>query len=250
MPDKIAVITGASRGLGRSAAQHLVRRGVGVIGTYRSDKESADSLVAEAGPDNVVMLPLDVTDSGGYPDFVTAVRAAAHDTFGRERVDHLVNNAGTSLHAPYAETSEQQLDDVYAVHLRAPFFLTQAMLPLLADGGRILNISSGLGRITVPGSSAYAAMKGAVEVLTRYQALELGSRRIRVNVVVPGAIATDFSGGMVRDNSDVNAQVAGSIALGRVGEPDDIGAAIALILDDGFGWANGAQIELTGGQRL
>lgn len=250
MPDTIAVITGASRGLGRSAAQHLVRRGVGVIGTYRSDKGSADSLVAEAGPDNVVMLPFDVTDSSAYPDFVASVRTAAKDSFGRDRVDHLVNNAGTALHAPFAETSEQQLDDAYAVHLRAPYLLTQAMLPLLADGGRILNVSSGLARITMPGSSAYAAMKAAVEVLTRYQALELGPRRIRVNVVVPGAIATDFSDGMVRDNPEVNAQVAGATALGRVGEPDDIGAAIALILDEGFGWANGARIELTGGQRL
>jgi len=250
MVEKIAVITGASRGLGRSAATHLAAAGVGIIGTYRSNKEQADSLVAELGADRVVMLPLDVATTSGFADFATAVGGAARDSFGRDAVDFLVNNAGTSLHVPFADTTEEQFDELVAVHLKAPYFLTQALLPVLADGGRILNVSSGLTRITMPGSSAYGAVKGAVEVLTRYQALELGERRIRVNTVVPGAIATDFSGGMVRDNPEVNRMVAGATALGRVGEPDDIGAAVALMLATGFGWANGARVELTGGQRL
>jgi NAD(P)-dependent dehydrogenase (short-subunit alcohol dehydrogenase family) len=250
MAEKIAVITGASRGLGRSAAVHLVAAGVRVIGTYRSNKEQADALIAELGVDHVAMLPLDVEDAGSFAAFAASVRQTAHDAFGRDDVDFLVNNAGTSLHESFATTTEAQFDEMVAVHLKAPFFLTQAMLPVLADGGRILNVSSGLTRITIPGSAAYAAVKGAVEVLTRYQAQELGSRGIRVNTVAPGAIATDFSGGMVRDNPDVNAMVVGSTALARIGVADDIGGAIALLLADGFGWASGAKIELTGGQRL
>lgn len=246
---KITVITGASRGLGRSAAEHLLRRGGAVIGTYRSDEASARSLVDAHGPDQVAMLQLDTTRTQDYPAFVDAVREAA-GRLGRDTVDHLVNNAGTGLHAAFAATTEQQFDDVMAIHLKAPYLLTQAMLPVLADGGRVLNVSSGLAHFVIPGSSAYAVMKAGVEVLSRYQAVELGERRIRVNTVVPGAIATDFSGGVVRDDPAMNAMVAGSIPLGRVGQADDIGGAVALLLDDGFGWANGATIELTGGQRL
>lgn len=246
---KIAVITGASRGLGRSTAEHLLARGTSVIGTYRSDEASARALVDAHGEDRVAMLQLDTTRTADYPAFVDAVRESA-GRFGREDVDHLVNNAGTGLHAAFAETTEEQFDDVMAIHLKAPFFLTQAMLPVLADGGRVVNVSTGLAHFVIPGSSAYAAMKAGVEVLSRYQAVELGERRIRVNTVVPGAIATDFSGGAVRDDPQVNAAVAGSIPLGRVGHPDDIGGAVALLLDDAFGWANGATIELTGGQRL
>jgi len=249
---KIALITGGSRGLGRSTALHLARAGVGVVATYVEAKDAAASLVAEvqAAGSKAVALPLDVADSASFPAFVEQLRSAVREEFGRDTIDFLVNNAGTPLHESFATTTEQQFDEVVNVHLKGPFFLTQALLPVLADGGRIVNISTGLVRITMSGSAAYAAAKGAVEVLTRYQAQELGGRGIRVNVVAPGAVATDFSGGMVRDNPQVGEMVRGVTALGRLAEPDDIGAAVALLLADGFGWASGAKIELTGGQRL
>lgn len=247
-----ALITGASRGLGRSTALHLARAGVDVVGTYVAAKDAADSLVEEvrAAGSSAVMLPLDVADASTFPAFVDQLRRVLRDELGRETIDHLVNNAGTGLHEPFATTTVEQFDEVFDLHVKGPFFLTQALLPVLADGGRVVNVSSGLVRIAMPGSSAYAAAKGAIEVLTRYQAQELGARGIRVNVVAPGAVATDFSGGMVRDDPRVGELVRGAIALGRLAEPDDIGAAIALLLSDGFGWASGAKIELTGGQRL
>lgn len=249
---RIALITGASRGLGRSTALHLARAGVDVVGTYVAAKDAAEALVEEVHEtgSKAVMLPLDVADTSSFPVFVEQLQQTLRDEFLRDTIDFLVNNAGTSLHESFATTTQEQFDDIVNVHLKAPFFLTQALLPVLADGGRIINISTGLVRITLPGSSAYAAAKGAVEVLTRYQAQELGSRGIRVNVVAPGAVATDFSGGMVRDNPEVGELVRGMTALGRLAEPDDIGAAVALLLADGFGWASGAKIELTGGQRL
>ena len=249
---KTALITGASRGLGRSTALHLARAGVDVIGTYLAAKDAADTLVeqVQAAGSKAVALPLDVADSSSFPAFVEQLQRTLRDELGRNTIDFLVNNAGTSLHESFATTTKEQFDEVIDVHLKGPFFLTQALLPVFADGGRVVNISTGLVRITMPGSAAYAAAKGAVEVLTRYQAQELGSRSIRVNVVAPGAVATDFSGGMVRDNPQVGEMVRGATALGRLAEPDDIGAAIALLLADGFGWASGAKIELTGGQRL
>ena len=248
---KIALITGASRGLGRSTAQHLARAGVGIIGTYRDDADMAASLLADVQAQGVpgAVLRLDVADSATFPAFSDAVRSTL-DGFGVEHLDHLVNNAGTGVFASFAETTEQQFEQMVLVHLKAPFFLTQALLPLMADGGRILNVSSGLARFTGPGYAAYAAAKGAVEVLSRYQAQELGPRRIRVNTLVPGAIATDFGGGVVRDVEQVNATVAAAIALGRVGEADDIGAAVPAILSDALGWATGTRIELSGGQHL
>lgn len=247
----VALITGASRGLGRNMAQHLARAGVGVIGTYQHNRDAAEQLVAELRASGVpsAALPLDVGDSAGFGQFAAAVQQTLDD-FGVDRLDALVNNAGTGVHASFAETTEAQFDEMVAVQLKGPFFLTQALLPLIADGGRILNVSSGLARFTGPGYAAYAAMKGAVEVLTRYQAAELGGRRIRVNTLVPGAIATDFGGGAVRDNAVVNEAVARAIALGRVGLPDDIGAAVPAILSDAFGWATGTRIELSGGQNL
>lgn len=248
---KIAVVTGASRGLGRSMARHLARAGVGVVGTYRSRRDEADELVAEATRAGVpaAALPFDVEDSSGFTGFRDALGEVLQG-FGSERFDYLVNNAGEGVHAPITETTEEQFDQMVRMHLKAPFFLTQTLLPLIADGGRVLNVSSGLARFTGPGYAAYAAAKGAVEVLTRYQAQELGERGIRVNVLVPGAIATDFGGGMVRDNEQVNQAVSGAIALGRVGVADDIGAAVPAVLSDAFGWANGTRIELSGGQSL
>lgn len=248
---KIALVTGASRGLGRSMTQHLARAGIGVIGTYLNSKDEADLLVKEVQTAGVpaAALRLDVADSTSFTSFASTVSHTLSE-LGVERLDYLIHNAGTGVYAPFIQTSEQQFDQMIQIHLKAPFFLTRHLLPLLADGGRILNVSSGLARFTGPGYAAYAAAKGAVEVLTRYQAQELGERRIRVNALVPGAIATDFSGGLVRDNEQVNAMLSDAIALGRVGNPDDIGAAVPAILSDAFGWANGTRIELSGGQSL
>lgn len=248
---KTALVTGASRGLGRSMTVHLARSGTAVIGTYRSRKDEADRLVTELAPTGVpvVMLRLDVSDSAGFAPFAGAMQSTLAD-LGADRLDFLINNAGAGVYAPFTETTEQQFDEMVAMHLKAPFFLTQALLPLLADGSRILNVSSGLARFTGPGYAAYAAAKGAVEVLTRHQAQELGARGIRVNTLVPGAVATDFGGGVVRDDEHVNAAVTAAVALGRVGTADDIGAAVPALLSGGLGWANGARIELSGGQSL
>ena len=210
MDAKIALITGGSRGLGRSMVQHLARRGVGSIFTYRSRKEEAAAVVAavEGFGARAVALPLDVGDASTFGAFAADVREALARTFGRDSFDFLVNNAGEGLHRPFAETTEADLDRLYRVHLKAPYLLTQRLLPLIADGGRIVNISSGLARFAMPGASAYASMKGGVEVLTRYLAKELGSRGISVNTVAPGAIETDFNGGRVRDNRQLNQTVA------------------------------------------
>jgi NAD(P)-dependent dehydrogenase (short-subunit alcohol dehydrogenase family) len=232
-------------------ALHLAQAGVGVIGTYHQGKDDADRLVAEIRRSDVpaAALQLDVRESGSFAAFASALRGTLDD-LGHEHIDYLVNNAGVGINAPFAETTEDQFDELIRIHVKAPFFLTQTLLPLLANGGRILNVSSGLARFTTPGFAAYASAKGAIEVLTRYQAQELGPRQIRVNALVPGAIATDFGGGVVRDNSQVNEMVAGAIGLGRVGEADDIGAAVPAILSDALGWANGTRIELSGGQNL
>lgn len=252
MSKPVALITGASRGLGRNMALHLARRGIAIIGTYRSGEADADALrqEIEASGGTAVMLALDVTDTTSFAGFATAVAERLKTVVNRDHLDFLVNNAGNGLFANFAEATEEQFDSLVATHLRGPVFLTQALLPLIADGGRILNVSSGFVRFTLPGYSLYAATKAAVEVLTRYMAVELGARRIRVNAIAPGAIATDFGGGAVRDNSDVNAWVAQGIALGRVGEPDDVGGAVAAILSDDLAWANGTTFDISGGQLL
>lgn len=248
----IALITGGTRGLGKSMAQHLVRRGVDVIVASRTDPKEAAGLVKEleAGGAKALALQLDAGNVGSFDAFATTIKQAMPKHFGRERFDYLINNAGVGAYAPVAETTEAQFDQLLNVHFKGPFFLTQKLLPLMVDGGRVLNVSSGLARFTYPGYGAYAAMKGAMEVLTRYQAKELGARKITVNIVAPGAIETDFGGGHVRDNAELNKFIASQTPLGRVGLPDDIGGAVALLLAPESGWINGQRIEIAGGQGI
>ncbi len=249
MNGKIAIITGASRGLGRNTALKLAARGVDVILTYRSDRAQAESAVAEIESlgAKAAALPLDVGQPGVGAAFAEQVKALLQSRWRRDNFDFLVNNAGIGIHAPLAETTEAQFDELLNIHFKGAFFLTQALLPLMADGGRIVNISTGLTRFALPGYGIYAAMKGAVEVLTRYLAKELGARGIAVNTVAPGAIATDFGGGAVRDNPGINAFVASQTALGRVGVPDDIGGVIAALLSEDNRWVNAQRIEASGG---
>jgi NAD(P)-dependent dehydrogenase (short-subunit alcohol dehydrogenase family) len=249
--NKIAVITGGSRGLGRNTVLSVAKRGVDSIFTYHSNQAEAQKvidLVADSGR-TAMALPLDTGDVKTFDSFVTSMKQALAK-LGADRFDYLVNNAGTSLHKNFDQTTEQELDEIYNVHFKGVFFLTQKLLPLINDGGRILNISSGLARFSIPGSSAYGSMKGAVEVLTRYLAKELGSRGITVNTVAPGAIATDFSGGMVRDNPELNKRIAEMTALGRVGQPGDIGPMIASLLSDDNRWINAQRIEVSGGMSI
>lgn len=248
----IVLITGGSRGLGRSAALHLAQRGVDVILTYKGNQAEAQSAVKqiEESGSRAVALQLDVGDSKSFPAFAAAVKKTLADTWQRDSFDYLINNAGIGYHASIVDTTEAQFDELFNVHLKGPYFLTQKLLPLIKDGGRIVNISSGLTRFTMPGISAYATMKGGVEVMTRYMAKELGPRGIAVNTLAPGAIETDFGGGMVRDNTQMNAMVAGQTALGRAGLPDDIGGAISALLDEGNRWVNGQRIEASGGMFL
>ena len=248
----IALVTGGSRGLGKNMALNLAHKGIDVLLTYHSQQAEAEAVVAEiqALGRRAAALRLDAGNVASFDGFFEQVKATLHDAFEAEQFHFLINNAGTSLHAAFADTTEAQFDEVVNVHFKGPFFLTQKALAYLADGGRIINISSGLARFSYPGSSAYASVKGAIEVLTRYQAKELGARGITANVVAPGAIATDFSGGMVRDNPQVNAAVAGATALGRVGEPDDIGPLVAFLCTDGARWVNGQRIEASGGMHV
>jgi len=249
---RIALITGGSRGLGRSAALTLAAQGSDLIVTYKGSEAEAHAVVrqAEALGRRAVALQLDVGDSTGFAAFADKVKAVLAATWQRERFDHLVNNAGIGIHASIADTTEAQFDELSNIHLKGTFFLTQKLLPLIADGGRIVNISTGLARFSFPGYAAYAAMKGGVEVLTRYMAKELGPRGISVNTLAPGAIETDFRGGQVRDDKQVNAHVASVTALGRVGLPDDIGGAVAALLSEGSGWITGQRIEVSGGMML
>jgi len=248
---RIAIVTGGSRGLGRNTVLNLAKRGVDSIFTYRTNREEAEAvagLVGEAGH-KAVALQLDTSNLGAFDPFVEQVQLALTG-LGAERFDYLVNNAGMALYKPFDQTTEAELDALYAVHFKGVFFLTQKLLPLINDGGRIVNISTGLVRFASPGSSAYASMKGAVEVLTRYLAKELGERGIAVNTVAPGAIATDFGGGGVRDNAEMNRRVAEVTALGRAGEPDDIGPMIAALLSEDNRWVNAQRIEVSGGMVL
>lgn len=248
----IALVTGGSRGLGRSTALKLAAQGTDVILTYRSGRAEAQAVVAqiEALGQAAVALPLDVAESHSFDAFAEHVREALSNQWHREQFDFLVNNAGVGGHGSFADTTEAQFDRLMDIHFKGVFFLTQKLLPLLADGGRIVNVSTGLTRFALPGHAAYASMKGAIEVLTRYLAKELGPRGIAVNVVAPGAIATDFGGGTVRDNPQVNDFIASQTALGRVGQPDDIGGVVASLLSPANGWINAQRIEASGGMFL
>lgn len=249
MTTKLALITGGSRGLGRDGALHLADRNTDVIITYRSKREQADAVVEaiRAKGRRAVALGLDVGEVGSFDGFVAELRGVLAQTFERDSFDFLLNNAGHGVHASFADTTEAQFDELVNVHFKGVFFLTQKLLPLIADGGRIVNVSSGLARFALPGYAAYASMKGAIEVLTRYLAKELGSRGIAVNTLAPGAIATDFGGGAVRDNAQLAGFIASQTALGRVGQPDDIGAAIAALFSDDMRWVNAQRIEASGG---
>ncbi|HGY5295720.1 TPA: SDR family NAD(P)-dependent oxidoreductase [Aeromonas salmonicida] len=249
MTRSIALITGASRGLGKHSALALAAKGVDLIITYHSQAEEAAAVVAQANALGVKAhaLPLDVADSASFAAFAAEVHQLLQREWQRERFDFLVNNAGIGIHTSFEQTTEQQFDTLMNIHLKGTFFLTQQLLPLIRDGGRIINLSTGLTRFALPGYAAYAAMKGGIEVLTRYLAKELGPRGIAVNVVAPGAIETDFGGGVVRDNQAVNDFIASQTPLGRVGQPDDIGGVIAALLSDDNRWVNAQRIEASGG---
>ncbi|MGV3706764.1 MAG: SDR family oxidoreductase [Arcticibacter sp.] len=249
---KIALVTGGSRGLGRNMSIALAKKGLDVILTYNSNKEAADEVVAgiQALGQNAYSLQLDTSNIHVFDTFHQQLTNLLNEKAGHPGIDYLINNAGTALYAPIAEVTEQQLDDIFNIHFKGVFFLTQKLLPLINDGGGIINISSGLTRLTMPGSSVYAAQKTAVETLSRYMAQELGPRKIRVNVLAPGAIETDFGGGRTRDNKEINARIAGFTALGRVGLPGDIGGVVAFLCTDDAYWINGQRIEVSGGQGL
>ncbi|AJK50833.1 SDR family NAD(P)-dependent oxidoreductase [Burkholderia plantarii] len=249
---RIALVTGGSRGLGRNTALALAAAGTDLVITYRTNREQADSAVREieALGRRAVAIALDTGEIGSFEAFGRQLGDALRRVWSRERFDYLVNNAGGYHPAPIGQITEADFDALCNVHFKGVLFLTQALLPLLADGGRIINISSGLARFSLPGSAAYASMKGAVEVLTRYLAKELAPRGITANTVAPGAIETDFGGGHVRDNAEVNRAVAAATALGRVGVPDDIGPMIAALLGDANRWITAQRIEVSGGMYL
>lgn len=250
--NKIALVTGGSRGLGRDMALSLAKKGIDVVLTYHSNKEEADKVAAEIESlgQKAYVFQLDAGDIKSFDGFYQRVTERLKEETGSRNFDFLINNAGTALYAPFAETTEEQFDSALNIHYKGVFFLTQKALPFINDGGRIINISSGLARFSSPGSSAYASMKGAVEVLTRYLAKELGARGIAANVVAPGAIETDFGNGRVRDDKELNAQIAGMTSLGRVGLPEDIGGVVAFLCSEEAKWINGQRIEVSGGMML
>lgn len=251
---KIALITGGSRGLGRDMAINLAKKGLDVILTYKTNKAEAKKVVSEIATtgQKTTALQLDISDHENYEPFYTQkLIPVLKEKFDTQTFDFLINNAGTGLFAPFtSSTSIADVDELINVHFKAGYFFTQQALAHLNNGGGIVNVSSGLTRIINPGSSAYASMKGALEVLTKYQAKELGDRNIRVNIVAPGAIETDFNGGMVRDNKELNDHIASITALGRVGLPTDIGPVVAFLCTDEAYWINGQRIEVSGGQAI
>ncbi|REC79877.1 short-chain dehydrogenase [Chryseobacterium elymi] len=249
---KIALITGGSRGLGKNAALKIAQKGLDVIITYKNSSEKADAVVNEikALGQNAAAYQLDTRDVKSFDSFVKNITDHLKTETGNPNIDFLINNAGTALYAPIMETTEEQLDDIVNVHFKGVFFLTQKMLPFINDGGGIINISSGLARFALPGSSVYGSMKAGVEMLTKYMAKELGSRKIKANVIAPGAIETDFGGGRTRDDQNVNSMISNITALGRAGLPDDIGGVVAFLCTEDAGWINGQRIEASGGMFL
>lgn len=249
---KIALVTGGSRGLGKDSALQLARRGFDIIITYQTKKEAADQVVREieAIGQKGFALSLDISSTAGFDQFTDEVRSLLSTQFASAKLDALVNNAGIGLNATFETTTEEILDAMTNIHFKGPFFLTQKLLPLLNDGSSIVNTSSGLARFSFEGYAAYGAMKAAVDSLSRYQALELGSRKIRVNSVAPGAIETDFGGGAVRDIAEYNQSISSQTALGRVGLPDDIGTVVAFLCSDDSKWINAQRIEASGGFRI
>lgn len=243
---KHVLITGGSRGIGASAALHSAQRGIGVILTYNAQPEAAQRVVEQiqAGGGSAVALKLDVADSNSFAAFATQVAEVLRAEWGASTLDGLVNNAGFGLFNPIETVTEAQFDSLFNVHLKGPFFLTQALLPLLATGASIVNVTSATTRVATPGVAPYAAFKGGLEVLTRYMAKEFGERRIRVNAVSPGAIRTELGGGL---NDEFEALLAAQTALGRVGEPDDVGRVIAGLLGEDQAWVNAQTLEVAGG---
>ncbi|KMQ68645.1 short-chain dehydrogenase [Chryseobacterium sp. FH2] len=252
MNAKTALITGGSRGLGRNMAISLAKKGIDIIFTYKSNKASADQVIEEIQSlgQKAVAFQLDTGNINLFDDFLKQVTTYLQENTGSPNFDFLINNAGIGLMARASETTEQQLDEIFNIHYKGVFFLIQKALPFINDGGGIINLSSGLARTTVANASVYASMKGAIEILTRYLAKELGTRGIRVNAIAPGAIETDFDGGNVRDNEEANKRIASFTALGRVGMPDDIGKVVAFLCTQDAYWINGQRIEVSGGQAL
>ena len=252
MGNKIALVTGGSRGLGKNMALSLAQKGLDVVLTYHSKKTEAEEVVIEIEKlgQKAVALQLNVSDVSEFDPFFQNAKSALQNTFGTDKIDFLINNAGVGLHESFAATTAAQFDDLVNIQFKGPFFLTQKALNVLNDGGGIVNISSGLTRFSFPGYSTYASMKGAMETLTKYQAKELGERKIRVNIVAPGAIETDFGGGVVRDNEQLNQLISSLTALGRVGLPDDIGGVVAFLCTDDAKWVNGQRLEVSGGVNL
>jgi NAD(P)-dependent dehydrogenase (short-subunit alcohol dehydrogenase family) len=250
--NKIALVTGGSRGIGRNSVLALAKKGVDVVFTYNTNKEAADHVVAEiqSAGQNGYAFQLDTSNIKSFDPFITRLTDHLKEKTGKPNFDFLINNAGTALYKPVTEVKEEEMDVLYNIHYKGVFFLTQKSLPFINDGGAIINISSGLTRITMPGSSVYGSLKTAVESLSRYMAKELGARKIRVNVVAPGAIETDFGGGRTRDNKEINAHIASLTALGRVGLPDDVGGVVAFLCTQDAYWINGQRIEVSGGQAI
>jgi NAD(P)-dependent dehydrogenase (short-subunit alcohol dehydrogenase family) len=250
--NKIALVTGGSRGLGKNMALALAKKGIDVAFTYNSNKDAADDVVNQIHSlgRKAKSFKLDTSNINLFDAFTKEFSAWLSSEYANVKFDFLVNNAGTALYSPATDVTPEQMDGVFNIHYKGVFFLTQKLLPVMNDGGGVVNISSGLARIALPGSSVYGSIKAAVETLSRYLAKELGPRKIRVNVVAPGAIETDFGGGRVRDNKELNAQVAAMTALGRVGLPDDIGGVVAFLCTEEARWINAQRIEVSGGQAI
>ena len=252
MNNKIALVTGGSRGLGKNMALSIAKKGLDIVLTYNNNEEKANEVIKEIESlgQKAIAIQLNVTDFGKFEEFFNDVKQLIKVKFGVDKIDYLINNAGVGINKPFGETTEEQLDTLYNIQFKGTYLLTQNALKILNNGGGIVNVSTGLTRFCLNGFSAYASMKGAIEILTKYQAKELGERQIRANVVAPGAIETDFGGGVVRDNENMNKIIASNTALGRVGLPDDIGAVVAFLCTEDAKWINAQRIEVSGGQMI